>query len=938
MSFKINNLTLRNFMSIGNVTQAITFDNHDLTLVLGENLDLGGDDAGARNGVGKSQPLYSKIKTPEGWTTMGDILPGDKVSTPDGGYSTVLDIFPQGERPVYRIHFADGRSTDADEHHLWDVYSHAFRSGKAKTLTTLELIEHQNRYGVYKNKSTGYLYTPNIIPTDINDSDLPLDPYFLGAMIGDGSFSVSGVGFSNADDELIETMSKRLPDNTVMVKKHGDNYDYSFKCIKRVKHRQLLIDLKALKLYGCLSDNKFIPEIYKSSSLSQKIKLLQGMVDTDGYVGKNGSVSICTVSEQLAYDIQELVWSIGGSARINLAANSGYKKDGVFIKCKQAYNISIMYHTPKLLSNLTRKKDSLPGDNYQYKNRKPRITQIEYIGKEITKCILIDHPDHLYITDNYIVTHNTTILNGLSYALYGMALTKIKKDNLINKSNSKNMMVTCEFERNGQVYHIERGRRRNVLKFYAGENELHVDDEAQGDSRETQKAIEDSFGMSHDMFKHILALNTYTEPFLSLNQANQRNIIEQLLGITLLSEKADNLKELNRETKRKISSIEARIAADIDANKRIEKQIKSMELRSRQWAKQRELDVKDIEDAVATLGELDVDAEIKLHGDLVAYNLLSDNIAQNEKDIKAKNKEIVSNERALTSVIEDLETLSKEICHTCGQEFHGKQYKETVKIKKASRVELDKEKKKLNKQLEKLMSIDLGDLGEPPVTFYQDLEDAYNHKNSIINLEEQLKNKKAEKNPYTEQINEMNDTAIKEIDYTELNEFGMMRDHQDFLYRLLTSKDSFIRKRIIEQNLAHLNARLSYYLEEMGLPHQVKFQNDLNVEITELGRDLDFDNLSRGERNRLILSLSWAFRDVWEALYQPINLLFVDELIDSGLDSKGVDAALGVLKKMTRERNKSIWLVSHRDELISRVGSILKVRKENGYTNFAQDE
>ena len=531
----------------------------------------------------------------------------------------------------------------------------------------------------------------------------------------------------------------------------------------------------------------------------------------------------------------------------------------------------------------------------------------------------------------------TTILNGLSYALYGTALTRIKKDNLINKSNGKNMMVTVEFEKNGQIYHIERGRSTNVLKFYCGDDELKVDDEAQGDSRETQKAIEDAFGMTHDMFKHILALNTYTEPFLSLNTANQRAIIEQLLGITLLSEKAENLRELNRETKRIISAVEARIASDIDANKRIQTQIDNLKRRDRMWIKGNAEEVRSIEDGIAALSELDVDTEIEAHKGLSDWKVeresqdkLAKKIAQAETDIKKYTK--LDN-----AVVADLETLAKETCHTCGQAFHGEKHEETVKTKKQFKQDNRKDIHLAKKVIERATP-KLKEIGERPVTYYDDLEDAYNHRNSIVNLEEQLKNKIAEVNPYTKQISSMENEALKEIDYSELNEYGQMRDHQDFLYKLLTNKDSFIRKRIIEQNLAHLNSRLAHYLEEMGLPHQVKFLNDLTVEITELGRDLDFDNLSRGERNRLILSLSWSFRDVWEALYQPINLLFIDELIDSGLDSKGVDAALGVLKKMSRERNKSVWLVSHRDELIARVGSILKVRKENGYTNFSQDE
>jgi DNA repair exonuclease SbcCD ATPase subunit len=186
-------------------------------------------------------------------------------------------------------------------------------------------------------------------------------------------------------------------------------------------------------------------------------------------------------------------------------------------------------------------------------------------------------------------------------------------------------------------------------------------------------------------------------------------------------------------------------------------------------------------------------------------------------------------------------------------------------------------------------------------------------------------------------MDELRDQALQQINWDSINALTEMKEHMDFLYKLLTSKDSFIRKRIIDQNLAFLNKRLQLYLDKTGLPHQVVFQNDLTVEITELGRDLDFDNLSRGERNRLILSMSWAFRDVWESLYQSINLLFIDELVDNGLDAAGVESALSVLKKMSRERNKNIYLISHKDELSSRVNNILKVIKDNGFTSYSND-
>jgi hypothetical protein len=231
----------------------------------------------------------------------------------------------------------------------------------------------------------------------------------------------------------------------------------------------------------------------------------------------------------------------------------------------------------------------------------------------------------------------------------------------------------------------------------------------------------------------------------------------------------------------------------------------------------------------------------------------------------------------------------------------------------------------------------IGEVAARPNTYYDTVEQALKHQNNLKSLESQLEVKAGESDPYQEQIDELRDTALQEINWEAVNDLTKLKDHQEFLLKLLTSKDSFIRKKIIDQNLAYLNNRLTYYLDKMGLPHQVMFQNDLTVLITQLGQDLDFDNLSRGERNRLILGLSFAFRDVWESLYQQINLLFVDELIDNGLDAAGVEGALAVLKKMGRERKKNIFLISHKDELIGRVNNVLKVIKENGYTSYAND-
>src|SRR5210317_1265084 len=232
---------------------------------------------------------------------------------------------------------------------------------------------------------------------------------------------------------------------------------------------------------------------------------------------------------------------------------------------------------------------------------------------------------------------------------------------------------------------------------------------------------------------------------------------------------------------------------------------------------------------------------------------------------------------------------------------------------------------------------EIGNINGRPNTFYETAKEAYEHRQNVDSLKQALEAKQTEADPYQEQIDDLTNTAMQEIDWDPINQLTEYKEHQEFLLKLLTNKDSFIRKKIIDQNLAYLNNRLTYYLDKLGLPHQVQFLNDLNVEITQLGQDLDFDNLSRGERNRLILGLSFAFRDVWESLYQNINLLFIDEMIDSGMDTAGVENSLSILKKMGRELKKNVFLISHKDELIGRVNHVLKVIKENGFTSYSND-
>jgi len=536
-------------------------------------------------------------------------------------------------------------------------------------------------------------------------------------------------------------------------------------------------------------------------------------------------------------------------------------------------------------------------------------------------------------------TGKTTIINALSYALYGLALTNIKRNNLINKTNSKGMLVTLHFEKDGIDYRIERGRSPNILKFYINDQEQEMLDESQGDSRQTQKDIDTLLGMSHDMFKHIVALNTYTEPFLSMRQNDQRAIIEQLLGITILSEKAELLKEQTRQTRDSITQETLKIEAIQTANSKIESTIDNLKSTQRAWIAKRQQDEDKLAKAIDELEHLDIDAELEAHEKLSNWTEMNNAIVALNKEKSTLESALLRATNSVEKAEKDIANLDDATCYTCGQALHDDKKEEILSRKTKEYDDAVAYQMEVAGRLEEVLDDlnDIGDINGKPNTFYETAKEAYEHRQNVDGLKQSLKTKKEETDPYEAQIKDLTDSAVQEVDWNTVNELTNYKEHQDFLLKLLTNKDSFIRKKIIDQNLAYLNNRLTYYLDKLGLPHQVEFQNDLSVMITQLGQDLDFDNLSRGERNRLILGMSFAFRDVWESLYQNINLLFIDELIDSGMDTSGVEGSLAVIKKMGREREKNVFLISHKDELIGRVNHVMKVIKENGFTSYEND-
>jgi DNA repair exonuclease SbcCD ATPase subunit len=538
----------------------------------------------------------------------------------------------------------------------------------------------------------------------------------------------------------------------------------------------------------------------------------------------------------------------------------------------------------------------------------------------------------------------TTLAQAISYGLYGQPLTNIKLDNLVNKINQRNMTITINFEVNGHKYRIERGRKPNYFRYIVDDQHVNIEctDEAQGENKNTQFEIEQLLGISHTLFKHVVVLNTYSEPFLDLGASKQREIIEELLGITQLSKKAEKLKDLIKTTKSEIEHEDFRVRTVKNSNEKIQNTIVEFQRKVDNWEQIHLKELNTIESAIAHLEKLDIDNELESHSDVEVYKELSTGVAQFNKEILSKTRHSTQLEMQLNGLLIQYEKASDKSCPMCSQNIKDHHHVnimndlETRISSLDSQVTVEKtELTDITLQLDGILTVFNG-MSKPNV-FYSTLKEALEHKNTLNQLHKDLDKEVSATNPYVDQAKTLTET-LQEVNYTHLNKLVRDREHQEFLLKLLTNKDSFIRKRIIDQNLAYLNKRLAEYLDKLGLPHIVKFLNDLSTEITFMGQDLDFRNLSRGEGTRLILGLSLSFRDMFETTNTAIDLLFIDEMLDMGIDSVGLDNTITLLEKLTRERNKNIFIISHRDELIPRVTSTLTVIKENNFTTFSFDQ
>ncbi|WP_159773409.1 helicase-related protein [Streptomyces sp. HM190] len=345
-------------------------------------------------GSGKAQPLDSLVLTPSGFRRMGDMSRGDEVIVPTGEIALVSGVFPQGERDVWRVVLSDGSSVECDDEHLWIVgTSCGWRRGQApKVMTTREI-----RHDLHTANGSSKWYIPSATPVDLgDDSALPLDPYLFGLLLAGGSFR-HDLRLSTVDPEIHEAVATSVAPECRLVPVPGSRCDYTIQLTRRLggSRNPVIRTLRDLGLWGVTSHGTFVPDVFKNSSIKNRLALLQGLLDTDGTVDLNGlSVSLCSTSSRLAEDVAWIVRSLGGRARV--------------LPKKAAFNVSVALPDEFPPFRLTRKAErTRPRPKYHTFRR--GIREVAYVGRKPVQCISVAHPSHAYITDHFTVTHNTMV-------------------------------------------------------------------------------------------------------------------------------------------------------------------------------------------------------------------------------------------------------------------------------------------------------------------------------------------------------------------------------------------------------------------------------------------------------------------------------------------------------------------------------------------------
>lgn len=551
----------------------------------------------------------------------------------------------------------------------------------------------------------------------------------------------------------------------------------------------------------------------------------------------------------------------------------------------------------------------------------------------------------------------TTILNAIVYALYNRALTDdVNVDSLINNINKKNMEVTLDFTIGDMCYRIVRARKMksgpsgNYVMFYARSGDFDFtdkDDLSKGHSvYDTDKDIVVTVGMKFDIFTRIVIFSAMKEPFFNLplrvhgtlKKANQTDFIEELFGLTELSEKAEELKNQTRDVTRRLTEVQSEIQHQEKEHARYLEQLASAEKRVGLWEKTHITDIQTIEDTLTEYAGFDFDLEWEL---INCEKELRTEMANLETNEAAIEKQLKLASKAKKTNADELAVLAEAKCPYCEQEFANNEHKVTDCTDKLAVAESEIETltrewtaigDNINELLTKIAEVQGQRKLKVRGTELSQIQ------RSVELGQSQLDQLRSATNPFIEPLEELKNMAITPVDYTEINSLTKKVEHHEFLYKLLTKKDSFVRRNLLNKNLPYLNQKLQDYLTELGLAHKVEFTHELTAKITQFGRELGFGNLSAGQKARVNIALSFAFRDVLQSMHTPVNICLLDEILDVGLNGSGVQMAVRMLKRKARDEKLSMYVISHRDEIDSSFDRTLTVQISKGFSYIFLDD
>jgi DNA repair exonuclease SbcCD ATPase subunit len=559
------------------------------------------------------------------------------------------------------------------------------------------------------------------------------------------------------------------------------------------------------------------------------------------------------------------------------------------------------------------------------------VTTVVDLSSEGSTLILGENID----TNSNNGAGKTTIINAICYALYNKPFDSISLQRLLNTTNAaKNtlMEVRITFSKGDDVFEIYRcrGETFNIQVMMNG------DDITLDSVTENDKLIQEIVGHSYDLFTKIIIFSGNSIPFLLMPVSQQRAMIEELFSITILTEKALKLKEVIKTTEGSIAIQEA-IIKEQDAQVVLyNKQLKDAEQRVSRWSIDRDKQVKTLKDELALIATVNMDDEKELHT-LDAALKTQESALSSKINIAKRDRTTVVQDVKKTA--DELKHLTVDKCPYCLQQYEGAS--EKLVEKQAQHVTQQQRLDYLDKLIE-TTTVEMDEITDQrwqadQLMKFSSLADAVRAESNALTAQEKIDDLITAENPHVEAFEQMKRQAVKRISYETLDVLKKDLEHQQFLLKLLIDKNSFIRRRIINKTIPFLNHRLVHYTKELGLPHIVKFDPDMSCTVSEYGRELDFGNLSSGEKKRVNLSLSLAFRDVLHHLHLKVNCLFIDE-IDGSLDGAGVESVFKLLKQKSRDDHIGLWIISHRPEAIGRFDRSLIVRKENGFSRIVTED